>query len=95
MRVTVQDKRTPLLKAAESSQLLAAKLLIERGADLEATTARGNTALALAMMSANAALVQLLVANGAKVDTLNAVRRGCTCCTFCGIRRHLVTDCCA
>jgi hypothetical protein len=84
-----QDKHTPLLAASCSGKLLAVKLLIERGADLKATTGRGNSALSLAMMDANVALVQLLVANGADVNTVNEARASSATTRRCA---HCITD---
>lgn len=58
---------TALMSAAYNGQLDTARLLIERGADVNAS-AKGFTALRLAVEKNNPEMVKLLLANGAKPD---------------------------
>ncbi|MEM7228775.1 MAG: ankyrin repeat domain-containing protein [Planctomycetota bacterium] len=48
-----------------------ARLLVERGADLEATSPRGTTALAMVARTDDVALLQMIVDRGADVTTTN------------------------
>jgi ankyrin repeat protein len=57
---------TPLLFAAESGNLELAKLLVERGADVNAKSDDGLTVLSYAYNSNNKELVKFLKEHGAK-----------------------------
>ncbi|KAJ3100369.1 hypothetical protein HDU96_010364 [Phlyctochytrium bullatum] len=59
---------TPLLAAALHGRADVAAYLLDRGANLRATTAAGDTALHLAAYSGHEALVRSLAARGADVD---------------------------
>ena len=60
--------RRPLHEAAEANHLEMAKFLIEAGADVDATSARGQTALYLATLMGRRQMVQILISAGADVD---------------------------
>ncbi len=62
---------TPLATAAVFGQTAAAKLLIEKGADVSLAGTDGNTALHIAAFFANAELVELLLEKGASISTQN------------------------
>jgi ankyrin repeat protein len=69
-----QHRRTPLHHAAAKSRLLMVELLLELGADPNATDATGATALTMASQErADAAIVSALLASGARLDLLTAV----------------------
>lgn len=59
---------TPLIMAASSGQLQIAKLLIERGADLNMIGQNGWTALGCAAAEGHSDIVDLLISKGADVD---------------------------
>src|SRR5688500_3515390 len=61
---------TPLHLAVWNGKLQMAKLLLEHGAEMEATNERGETPLALAGIyeEQNAAVIDLLLARGAHCD---------------------------
>lgn len=58
---------TPLLFAARSGDIDSARLLLDRGANVEDAQADGNTALIVAVHSGHASLAVLLLERGAKV----------------------------
>ncbi len=62
---------TPLSMAAVFGQTAAARLLIERGADVSIASADGNTALHIACFFAHTDLVQLLIEKGASGNAKN------------------------
>lgn len=66
---------TPLLVAATFGQVKAAKLLIEKGANVNATSNDGATALHGAAFFCHAEIVQLLLDEGARVNVKNNPRR--------------------
>ena len=57
------------MHAAASGNLVAVKVLIEKGADVNAKTSGGYTALRVAAWTGNLELVNLLVGNGADVNS--------------------------
>jgi len=59
---------TPLYLAVRGGHLAAAKLLIERGADVNAADDKGQTALHLSVASAEDSVVKLLAARGANLE---------------------------
>lgn len=61
-------QETPLHMAIDGAQLTAAKLLIEKGSDLEADMNGGGTALTEACFDGNLPIVKVLVEAGAKVN---------------------------
>jgi uncharacterized protein len=67
---------TPLHWALEAGQAEAARLLIDRGADVSARDRRGQTPLLLAALSNEPALAELLLARGAEVDIRAAAAVG-------------------
>jgi ankyrin repeat protein len=72
-----QHRRTPLHHAAAKNRLLIVQLLLELGADANATDATGATALTTAAQeNADPAIVTLLLAAGARLDFLTAVNLG-------------------
>jgi ankyrin repeat protein len=72
-----QHRRTPLHHAAAKSRLRMVELLLELGADPNATDATGATALTTASQEcADGAVVSALLAAGAKLDLLTAVNTG-------------------
>src|SRR5215208_3181323 len=78
----------PLYYAVQGAQLGAAKLLIERGADVNAPTAFGVAPLAPAVGKRNVELIKLLLDHGANPNSVVgtatvlhlAVERGCLDC---------------
>lgn len=79
------DGLTPLMGAAAQGHVDAARLLIEKGADVHATDSKGRAALTMAAGSGHADIVELLVDKGADVDgkdkggetaLMRAARRG-------------------
>lgn len=60
---------TPLLFAARSGDIESARLLLDRGANVEDRQADGNTALIVAVHSGHASLAALLLERGANVKT--------------------------
>jgi ankyrin repeat protein len=72
-----QHRRTPLHHAAAKSRLRIVKLLLDLGADPNATDATGSTALTTAAQeNAEAAIASTLLAAGARLDFLTAVNLG-------------------
>jgi ankyrin repeat protein len=72
-----QHRRTPLHHAAAKDRLRMVDLLLELGADPNATDATGATALTTASQErADAAVVSALLAAGARLDLLTAVNTG-------------------
>lgn len=72
-----QHRRTPLHHAAAKNRLRSVRLLLELGADPNATDATGATALTTASQeSADDAIIGALLAAGAKLDFLAAVNLG-------------------
>src|SRR5689334_23842832 len=61
--------RTPLMAAAASGSEAMLRLLLSRGADVNAANADGESALMAAIDSRNAAAVRLLLRHGAEVRT--------------------------
>ena len=59
---------TPLLAAAIANDLDMVRLFVERGVDVNAATAKGDTALQYAAGAGNLAMVKLLLAKGADVN---------------------------
>lgn len=72
-----QHRRTPLHHAAAKNRLRIVQLLLELGADANATDATGATALTTAAQeNADPAIATLLLAAGARLDFLTAVSLG-------------------
>jgi ankyrin repeat protein len=72
-----QHRRTPLHHAAAKNRLRIVQLLVELGADANATDATGATALTTASQeSADPGIVTALLAAGARLDFLTAVNLG-------------------
>lgn len=65
------DDGTPLICAASASNTEIARLLIDRGADLEKKNGIGDTALIVAIRGGYTEVVRLLVDKGANVDARN------------------------
>lgn len=63
---------TPLILASAGGYNLAAKLLLDKGANVNAQTSSGESALEAAAFKGYLPLVQTLLNRGAKVDTRNA-----------------------
>ncbi len=64
-------QRTPLHSAARYGAFLAARFLIDRGADLNVMDESGNTPLHLASIFGHDEIVDLLIQHKADIDTLN------------------------
>ncbi len=60
-----EDEMTPLLLAAYEDRMNAVKLLIDKGADINATSFSGRNALSYAVQNANPEMVNLLLSKGA------------------------------
>jgi ankyrin repeat protein len=60
-----EDEMTPLLLAAYENRMDALKLLIDKGADVNATSFSGRNALNYAIQNANPEMVKLLLSKGA------------------------------
>jgi ankyrin repeat protein len=58
--------KTPLMEAVEAGHLAAARILVENGADVNARTRSGTTALGLASMKGQGEIVRLFHTAGAK-----------------------------
>lgn len=72
-----QHRRTPLHHAAAKNRLRMVQLLLELGADPNATDATGATALTTASQErADPALIGALAAAGSKLDLLTAINTG-------------------
>jgi ankyrin repeat protein len=71
---------TPLLAAAAANDLEMARLFVEKGADVNAESRRGDTALHFSASAGNLAMVKLLLAKGASVNAAShesiQVRKG-------------------
>ena len=67
------EKWTPLIRAANKGSIDICKILIEHGADVNAKTRVGRTALHNAVQNGNLELVKLLIAHGADVNAKNDV----------------------
>jgi len=65
---------TCLLHASKNNNLELVKMLVDRGAFLEAKNKDGNTALSLAQSNGNAQIIDFLIESGASQNTGNAVR---------------------
>ena len=63
--------RTALIIAAQKGHLAVARLLLEKGASVDAADKDGNTALIWASMEGREAVVKLLIEKGASVDKAN------------------------
>ena len=63
---------TPLMLAAMAGQPAAAKILIDKGADVKAKNTDGNTALHTAAFFCKPEMVALLIENGADVNAKNS-----------------------
>ncbi|KAF7504127.1 hypothetical protein GJ744_002645 [Endocarpon pusillum] len=85
--------RTPLQLAAEMSQLDAVSILLDHGAQINASAAmdRGRTALQAAASSedANLAMIELLLSRGAEVNAPAAGDGGVTALQAAAIRGHI------
>lgn len=71
-----KDGMTPLHRASVKGHVDIVRLLINKGADIEATDGRGWTPLHIAAMKGHAQIVELLTQSGAKLDAKD--RRGMT-----------------
>ena len=69
-------KKSPLHKAAETGKLDACKLLISKGASVDAQDKDGTTPLHEASGSGNTEIVELLLKEGATIEAIDAVRFG-------------------
>ncbi|CAE8625463.1 unnamed protein product, partial [Polarella glacialis] len=67
-----RDGQTALMCAAEGGQLETAKLLMQRGADPDVSTAAGTTALMLAAAAGHIKLVEHFVEHGADLEAVDA-----------------------
>lgn len=65
MAKTVPDGRTPLICAIQAGRIEAVKMLLEKGAPVNAKTADGATAITEAAGTGNTELARLLLAHGA------------------------------
>ena len=63
--------RTALIIAAQKGHEAVARLLLEKGASVDAADKDGNTALIWASMEGREAVVKLLIEKGASVDKAN------------------------
>lgn len=77
---------TPLLWAVMGQDIAAVTLLLDHGADVNATTTAGSTPLHKAAVLGNADLVRLLLAHGANVNATNS--GGQTPLTHARFKRH-------
>ena len=68
---------TPLWCAAVNGELEVCEVLVERGADVDAVSDKGSTALRSACYKSHSAVVKYLVSMGADVNRAN--HAGCTC----------------
>src|SRR5205807_2678877 len=66
---------TPLMYASQTNELECVKLLIERGANVNATNGIGRTPLFFAQQSNYFDVATFLIQNGAKIDDLNVLFR--------------------
>lgn len=69
--INYKDKRegnTPLIWAAHGGHIEIARLLIQKGADVNAVTSSGGTPLIYAAKFGNVEIVKLLLETGAKMD---------------------------
>ena len=78
--VSVQGMRgdpynPPIYPAAQGGRVDVVAVLLDRGANIEGTNAKRNTALHISAGSANVAMVELLLSRGARVDALNSQKR--------------------
>jgi ankyrin repeat protein len=71
-----EDHRPPLHFAVDKAKPAMVELLLELGADLNAATPSGRTAIALAAQNENAELMALLEARGARRDALTLLILG-------------------
>eukprot|EP01103_Thecamoeba_quadrilineata_P010302 TRINITY_DN2181_c0_g1_i2.p1 TRINITY_DN2181_c0_g1~~TRINITY_DN2181_c0_g1_i2.p1 ORF type:complete len:251 (+),score=61.88 TRINITY_DN2181_c0_g1_i2:799-1551(+) len=67
----MKDKLTPLHLAVSQKRMDSARLLIERGANIEARTSQEMTVLWMACHSGDFELLQFLIEKGAQVETSN------------------------
>lgn len=67
----VEGSATPLHYAAEAGNVESARLLLERGADLEAQDGDGHSPLHIAAIMSHPKMVEFLIARGAKIDAKN------------------------
>lgn len=67
-------KRSPLHKAAEKGKLEACKLLVEKGASVDARDKDGLTPLHDACTLGKVEVVEYLISQGASVDAVDKVR---------------------
>lgn len=66
------EGRTLLHDAADKSQLEAARYLLDRGADVNASTTDGRTALHMAAQRGDLPMITLLMSHGAAIDRRDA-----------------------
>jgi len=64
-------KQTPLMRAVRGQSLDCVKLLLDHGADIEATDSRGRTSIMWAARTDNLLVFTLLHDRGAKIDVVN------------------------
>ncbi|CAK7207629.1 hypothetical protein SEUCBS139899_010440 [Sporothrix eucalyptigena] len=64
--------RTPLARAAEEGYEAVARLLLEKGANVESKDSNGRTPLARAAWQGHEAVVRLLLERGANVETMDS-----------------------
>lgn len=71
MRNPIPGKLTPLLYAVRDGHTIAADMLLDAGADIEAPNANETTPLIMAIMNGNSELAALLVDRGADVNAMD------------------------
>ena len=76
LRVEGGKRLTPLMFAARMGHPIVVKLLLERGAEVDATDNDGNSILAHAAARGNESVVRILLDNGARTQCTN--NKGCT-----------------
>ena len=71
MRNPIPGRLTPLLYAARDGHTIAARMLLDAGADIEAPSANGTSPLVMAIMNDNVELARLLIDRGADVNSMD------------------------
>lgn len=69
--VVVEDNATALHYAAEAGEVESARLLLDRGADIEALDEDGNSPLHIAAIMSRYKMVAFLLSRGARIDVKN------------------------
>jgi uncharacterized protein len=87
-RVNIDNNCTPLYRAAEKGYTSVARLLVERGANKEATdSAYGRTSLSAAAEKGHINMVRMLIEHGANKEAANHI--GLTALMWASIRGHV------